>query len=323
MLASDEIPLKMIESAGLPMRIADFGEGPPVLFLHGWPESWYSWRHQLTALVSAGFRVIAPDMPGYGSSGKLKKIGDYHILNLVKHVVGILDALNLRQAILVGHDWGAAIAWHTVQLYPQRFSHLINMSVPLRPRAPKAPMQIYKERFGDRFFYQLYFQKPGIAEAEFDADPRAILSRLYCSPDTFRFTPTIEDKDYNAGGWIGRLGQPKTLPAWLTQADLDYYVQEFSRAGFADGIHYYRNIDRNWALLGDKANTIIQQPVLFIAGDKDNVIGKTTREKLLEKMQVTVPNLTDVILLPDIGHWVQQEAADRVNAEMLKFLSAQ
>lgn len=318
----DDFPLKMIDSAGLSMRVADLGEGPAVLFLHGWPESWYSWRHQLAALSAAGYRVIAPDMPGYGSSGKLPAIADYHILNLTKHVVGVLDALNLEQVVLAAHDWGAVVAWHTVQLYPQRFSHLVNMSVPFRPRAPKPPMAIYKERFGDRFFYQLYFQKPGVAEAEFDADPRGILSRLYCSPNTFRFTPAIGDKDYRAGGWIGRLGQPKQLPDWLSQADLDYYVQEFSRAGFADGIHYYRNIDRNWELLGDKANALIQQPVLFIAGDKDNVIGGATREKLMEKMRPMIPNLADVILLPGIGHWVQQEAAEEVNNAMLTFLSA-
>ena len=320
MIKPEEFSLVTIDSAGLPMRVADKGQGPAVLFLHGWPESWYSWRHQLLALATAGYRVVAPDMPGYGGSGKLATIEDYNILNLAKHVVGVLDALDIADAVLVGHDWGAAIAWHTIQLYPERFTKLINMSVPLRRRAPKPPMEIYKERFGERFFYQLYFQKPGVAEAEFDTDPHAILSRLYCSPDTFRFSPTIEDKDYSAGGWIGRLGEPKNIPAWFSEAELDYYVSEFTRTGFAQGIHYYRNIDRNWELLGDKANNIIEQPTLFIAGEKDNVIGKATREKLFDSMQPLVPNLADVILYPGIGHWVQQEVADEVNQAILDFL---
>ena len=319
-LLPTDFPLKMIDSAGLSMRIADLGEGPLVLFLHGWPESWYSWRHQLHALAAAGYRVVAPDMPGYGSSGKFAAVEDYHILNLARHVVGILDTLQQEQAILVGHDWGAAVAWHTVQLYPERFSRLINMSVPLRAHAPKAPMSIYRERFGDKFFYQLYFQQPGAAEAEFDADPHAILSRLYCSPDTFRFSPTIADQDYHAGGWIGRLGEPKALPDWLSEQELDYYVQEFTRAGFTGGLNYYRNIDRNWQLLAPHANAVIEQPTLFIAGDKDNVIGGADREKLFKLMSPLVPKLDDVVLLPGIGHWVQQEAAEEVNAVMLRFL---
>lgn len=320
MLTPNDFSLTMINSHGLDMRVADMGSGPAVLFCHGWPESWYSWRHQLKALADAGYRVIAPDMPGYGKTGKLPTIEDYNILNLSKHVVGVLDALQIDQAILIGHDWGAAIAWNTIQLYPERFTRLINMSVPLRRRAPKPPMEIYKERFGDRFFYQLYFQKPGVAEAEFDANPRAILHRLYSSPNTFRFTPEIEDKDYRAGGWIGRLGEPKELAPWLNEADLDFYVNEFTEAGFADGIHYYRNIDRNWELLGEKANAIIEQPTLFIAGEKDNVIGKATKEKLFDSMKPQVPNLEDVILYPEIGHWVQQEAAEEVNKAILPFL---
>ncbi len=320
MLRPSDFPLRMIESAGLPMRIADMGEGPLVLFLHGWPESWYSWRHQLQALASAGYRVIAPDMPGYGSSGQLAEKGDYHILNLAKYVVGILDTLEQESAILVGHDWGAAVAWSTVQLYPQRFSQLINMSVPIRAHARKPPMEIFKERFGDHFFYQLYFQKPGVAEAEFDADPKAILSRLYCSPNTFRFSPTIEDESYKSGGWINRLGEPKNLPDWINKEELDYYVEEFSRTGFTGGINYYRNIDRNWELTAEVSNNPIEIPTLFIAGDQDNVIGNADREKLIKIMTPLVPNLEDVILLPGIGHWVQQEAAMEVNAAMLGFL---
>lgn len=302
------------------MRIAELGEGPLVLMLHGWPESWYSWRYQMRALAQSGYRVVAPDMPGYGMTDSLAVIEEYNIINLASYVVGIIDALGEKQAILVGHDWGAGVAWFTVQLYPERFSALINMSVPFREHPSAPPMEIYRKRFGDKFFYQLYFQKPGVAEAEFDADPRGILSRLLCSPDSFRHKPQIEDKRMDAGGWIPRLGEPRALPLWLSEADLDFYVEEFSRAGFAGGINYYRNIDRNWELMAPYADEKIQIPTLFIAGDKDMVIGKTTRESLFETMSKRLSDLREVVLLPNIGHWVQQEAPEQTNAAILSFL---
>ncbi len=315
-----DISLRYIHSDGLRMRIADHGEGPLILMLHGWPESWYSWRHQIIALADAGYRVIAPDMPGYGKTDPLPAVIDYNIKTIASYVVGILDAIEEETAILMGHDWGASIAWNTVQLYPDRFTKLINLSVPFYPRSKAAPMEIYKKRLGDQFFYQLYFQEKGVAEAEFDQDPVGILSRLYCSPDTFRFPPKIADKNAAAGGWIPRLGEPKELPQWLTQDDLDYYVNEFKVAGFEGGINYYRNIDFNWELMEEYANTTIEIPVFFMAGDKDNVIAGATREQLEEKMKPYIPNLDDVVLLENIGHWIQQEVPEVVNEKVLEFL---
>ncbi len=302
------------------MRIADHGEGPVVLMLHGWPESWYSWRHQIIALAEAGYRVIAPDMPGYGKTDSLDSVKDYNIVNIASYVVGILDEIGVDQAILIGHDWGAAIAWSTVQLHPDRFTKLINLSVPFRPSPDRPPMEIYKERFGDRFFYQLYFQHVGEAEAEFDKDPKGILYRLYSSPDTFRFAPQVTEKNASAGGWIPRLGEPKELPDWFSQEDLDFYVNEFTESGFVGGINYYRNIDGNWNLMKPYANNPIKIPVLFMAGDKDNVIGRATREKLLDAMKPFVPNIDDVILLPNIGHWIQQDTPKAVNDRVIAFL---
>lgn len=316
----DDIRLRTIQSHGLRMRIAELGEGPLVLMLHGWPESWYSWRHQILALANAGYRAVAPDMPGYGETEKLGKIEDYNIIKLADYVVGILDALGEERAVLVGHDWGAAVAWSTVQLHPKRFSALVNMSVPFWGHPPVPPMQILRKRFGDKFFYQLYFQEPGVAEAEFDRDPRGILCRLLTSPDTFRQKPAIKDDHKGAGGWIPRLGEPRELPGWLTREDLDYYVDEFTRAGFQGGINYYRNIDRNWELMAPHAKDEIQLPVLFIAGEKDMVIGGASRDALFEGMSKQVTGLRDVVLFPGIGHWVQQEAAEQTNAAMLEFL---
>lgn len=315
-----EISLRFINNNGINMRVADHGEGPVILMLHGWPESWFSWRHQIIALENAGYRVIVPDMPGYGKTDSLPSTESYNIVEIAKFVVGVLDEAKIEKAILVGHDWGAAIAWNTIQLHPQRFTHLINLSVPFRPSPNKPPMEIYRERFGERFFYQLYFQDVGVAEKEFDDDPHGILFRLYSSPDTFRFAPQVTDKNASAGGWIPRLGEPKSLPDWLSQSDLDFYVNEFTEKGFLGGINYYRNIDRNWELMKPYANNTIDIPVLFMAGEKDNVIGKATREQLLESMKPFVTNLKDVVLLPNIGHWIQQEVPDVVNEHIEQFL---
>ncbi|MBU4317048.1 MAG: alpha/beta hydrolase [Proteobacteria bacterium] len=306
------------------MRIAEAdatqGKGPVVLFLHGWPESWYSWRHQIMALANAGYRVIAPDMPGFGGTDRLPRMEDYNIITIAGYIVGLLDSIEEQSVGLIGHDWGAVISWDLVKLYPARFSRLVALSVPYRPYPEIPPMVAARKALGDRFFYQLYFQTPNIPEAELDADPAGILSRLYCSPDTKRFEPKVTDKHMDAGGWIHRMGEPKESPSWFTAEDLNYYVNEFSRAGFSGGINYYRNIDRNWELMAPYADQTIEIPALFMAGDKDFVIGRATREELMTSMIKGVPNLKDVVILPGIGHWIQQEAPEQVNKAILGFL---
>ncbi|MGQ9425986.1 alpha/beta fold hydrolase [Gilvimarinus sp. F26214L] len=320
MSGHDAILLRTIESHGITARIADKGEGPLVLMLHGWPESWYSWRHQIRALAEAGYRAVAPDMPGYGSTQALPSVESYNVRELAAFVVGVIDAVGETEAILVGHDWGAAIAWSTVQLYPHRFRALVNMSVPLWGHPPVPPTRILRKRFGDNFFYQLYFQDEGVAEAEFDADPRAILFRLLASPDSFRNQPEVEDPHKDAGGWIPRLGEPRERPDWLSEEDLEYFVAEFQRAGFRGGINYYRNIDRNWEIMAEFADRTIDLPCLFLAGEKDMVIMGASREALLKSLGARVTDLRDVILLPGIGHWIQQEAAAETNQTIIGFL---
>jgi len=192
--------------------------------------------------------------------------------------------------------------------------------VPYSGRGPQSLVQSLKSTFGDNFFYILYFQEPGIAEKEFDTDPRAILSRLYLSPDSPREAPQVTDPKRAAGGWIPRLGAPKSLPSWLTEADLDYYTAEFKEAGFRGGINYYRNFHRNWETTPQLAGAKISAPVLFIAGDKDVVIRGATAEGLTTSMRNAVPGLRAVKLLPNTGHWVQQERPTEVNAEIIEFL---
>ncbi len=315
-----EPTFRTIQTNGINMRIAEMGEGPLVLLIHGWPESWYSWRHQLPALAAAGYHAVAPDMRGYGKTDAPEKVEDYDIEHLTADVVGIIDALGEEKAVVVGHDWGSIVAWNCVLLHPDRFSALIAMSVPYGGRGDQSLIDQLKAAYGDNFFYILYYQDYGVAEKEFDADPRGILSRLYLSPDSPREAPEVTDPKASAGGWIPRLGAPKGLPDWLTQEDLDYYVNEFTEAGFRGGINYYRNFHRNWEITPQLSGAKVKQPVLFIAGAEDIVIRGATAEQLKFMMGNATEDLRDVVLFPEIGHWVQQEAPEKTNEAMLAFL---
>ena len=314
--------LRVIETNGIKMRIAEEGRGPLVLLLHGWPESWYSWRHQLPALAAAGFHAVAPDMRGFGKSDKPAAVGDYDIQHLTADVVGIIDALGEKTAVVIGHDWGAIVAWHCLLLHPDRFTALVAMSVPYGGRAAESLITTLQKAHGDNFFYILYFQEPGAAEKEFDADPRGIISRLYLSPGSPREAPTVTDPKRAAGGWIPRLGAPKALPAWLTQTDLDYVVGEFTAAGFRGGINYYRNFHRNWETTPQLSGVKISQPVLFIAGEKDQVIRGANAEQLTTLMKNAVTDLRGVKVFPAAGHWIQQERPEESNAAILEFLKS-
>jgi len=316
------VRLSTIESNGIHMRIAEMGEGPVVLLAHGWPESWYSWRHQLAALAEAGYHAVAPDMRGYGGSDAPEDVNTYDVITLAGDMVGILDALGVEKAVMVGHDWGSPVAAHTVLLHPERFRALILMSVPYGGRGPSNPMDNMRANFGDNFFYMLYHNEPGgVAEAEYDAHIRDFLFRIYQSPNSPRQPPEVTDPKRSAGGWIPRLGEPLGMPDWLSEADLDYYVGQFEKTGFRGGVNYYRNIGRDWELTEALTDAQIGVPTLFIAGAQDIVIGGATQADLEAMMADTVPDLRGVVLFPGIGHWVQQEAADATNTAMLAFLT--
>lgn len=316
------VSFRMIESNGIRLRIAEAGsDGPLVLLAHGWPESWYSWRHQIVALARAGYRVVAPDMRGYGGSDAPASAEEYDIVTIAADLVGLLDALGEEKAVLVGHDWGAIVAWQTVLLHPERFSALVAMSVPYGGRPDRSPMVEWREAYGDNFYYILYHNEPGgVAEAEYDADPRGLLSRLYLSPHSEREPRLITDPKASAGGWIGRLGAAKGLPDWLRQEDLDYVVAEFERAGFRGGVNYYRNFHRNWELTADVGADTIKIPTLFLAGSEDTVISHATQERLQGAMSRVAEDLRGVHLFPGVGHWVQQEAPRETNEALLDFL---
>jgi pimeloyl-ACP methyl ester carboxylesterase len=320
------VRFRMVETNGIHLRVAEMGtenkQAPLVVLAHGWPESWYSWRLQIPAIAAAGYRVIAPDMRGYGGSDRPPAVEDYDITHVSGDIVGLLDAYGAEKAVLIGHDWGAIVTWNTVLLHPDRFSAMIAMSVPNGGRAAGPPLAGMRAANGDNFYYILYHNEPGgVAEKEYDSDPRGLLSRLYTSPDTPLDPPLVTDPKRTAGGFIPRRGKPKQLPPWLTQKDLDYFVSQFEHAGFRGGVNYYRNFDRNWEITPQLAGARIKVPVAFIAGVDDVVIRGAKEEGLRATMSRVADDLRAVTLVPSAGHWVQQEKPQEVNAFVLDFLA--
>ncbi|SDS09480.1 Pimeloyl-ACP methyl ester carboxylesterase [Halopseudomonas xinjiangensis] len=319
MYSIEDVELQKWTVSGLDARVAVLGQGPVALCVHGWPECWYSWRHQMVLLANAGYRVIAPDMPGFGQTQGYAEIADYTIERTGRFLSDLIAEAGVSNVLLLGHDWGAINVWGFALQYPHKVSKMVVMSVPLKPLGEQPPTEQLRELFQDRFFYQLYFQQPGVAEAEFDADPEGILRALFCSPDTPRAKPVLGKSISEGGGWIGRLGKPLEQPGWLTDEAIAYYVKTYRQSGFAGGLHYYRNIDRNWRIMQRYADARIDCPVLFLSGEMDYATQRATAEHLVAQMIDRVPSLT-VQVLPDKGHWLQGEATEEVNRALLRFV---
>jgi pimeloyl-ACP methyl ester carboxylesterase len=323
---------RRIETNGIRLNIAEQGEGPLVLLCHGFPESWYSWRHQIGALAAAGFRAVAPDMRGYGKSDAPEAIDQYTIFHLIGDLVGLLDALQIPTAVIVGHDWGATIAWQAARLRPDRFRAVVCLSIPYRPRGPVRPTSVMP-RTAEAQFYQLYFQEPGVAEAEFERDSRAtVLSMLYGASGegiaARAAAPASGGTSAAAGigmvpiggGMLRGAGAPATLPAWLSKADIDFYAGEFKRSGFRGPLNYYRNVDRNWELMAAFAGALVTVPALYVAGDRDMVVSFPGTDQLLANLKSFVPASRGIKMLPGCGHWTQQERPSEVNAALVEFV---
>jgi pimeloyl-ACP methyl ester carboxylesterase len=308
---------RSVVANGITLHVAEAGEGPPVLLCHGFPESWRSWRHQMEALAAAGFRAIAPDMRGYGESEAPAAIEDYTILHLAGDMVGLLDALGLPQAAIVGHDWGAPVAWNAALLRPDRFPVVAGLSVPFTPRGPISPVEALR-RAGRHRFYQLHFQEPGVAEAELERDAEVTLRRTLWSlsgdpPEAERWRPDLPE-----GGFLASLAEPPGLPAWLPPEELAALTAIYRRTGFRGGLNWYRNIHRNWQLMAPFQGRLVEQPSLFITGTLDPVFGWT--KAAVEALPQRAPGLRGSVLLEGIGHWVQQEAPEPVNDALVDFL---
>jgi len=321
-----EVRHRALETNGIRMHIAESGEGPLVMLCHGFPESWYSWRHQLRALTEAGFHAVAPDMRGYGQTDRPEGIDQYTLFHLVGDMIGLLDALGAETAVIAGHDWGAPVAWHAALLRPDRFRGVVGLSVPFVPRRPARPTSVMPQT-DHAMFYQLYFQSPGIAEAELERDVRGSLrSILYsASGDAPRRENSLAAGNEVGmvplgGGFLSRLVNPAPLPPWLSEKDVDFYVSEFTRTGFRGPLNWYRNIDRNWELLTPMAGAKVTVPALYIAGDRDLVLRFRGMDQVIANLSKFVPQLRGSMILPACGHWTQQEQAREVNKAMIDFV---
>jgi pimeloyl-ACP methyl ester carboxylesterase len=295
------------------------GSGPLVLLCHGFPEGWYSWRDQLAALAAAGYRAVAPDMRGYGGTDAPEGILAYSILDIVGDVIGLVAALGEKQAVIIGHDWGANVAWHAALFRPDVFPAVAALSVPFRQRGPAPPLAMLRKA-GHLTHYWFHLQEPGVAESEFERDIRSSLRRILYSisgdapPETRALTLQP------GKGWLANTLDPVTLPAWLSEADLDHMAVEFKRNGFRGGLNWYRNIDRNWELTAPWAGATIRQPALFIAGSLDPVITFASGAAAVQALPATVPGLVRSLLIDGAGHFIQQERPQLVNQAILEFL---
>ncbi len=308
-----------VQANGIRMRVAEQGSGPLVVFCHGWPESWYSWRHQLSALAAAGYRAVAPDMRGYGGTDAPTDVEQYTMLHVVGDMVELLEALGESRAVIVGHDWGAMVAWNAALLRPDLFRAVVGMSVPYSPPG-RVDFLTALEKLGVTNFYMQYFQSPGVAEAELERDVEASVRRIQFSgsgdaPERSTFGLVGSGK-----GFLDGTVEPPTLPPWLSHDDIAYYAGEFRRTGFRGGLNWYRNLRRSRELLAPWRGCVIGQPSLFIAGARDGVLKFPAAKRQIDDFPRTLPGLRGCHILEGAGHWIQRERAAVVNELLLGFL---
>jgi pimeloyl-ACP methyl ester carboxylesterase len=311
---------RLVDSNGVQLRVVEAGDrGAPVVVLaHGFPELAYSWRHQIPALAEAGYHVLAPDQRGYGGSSRPEAIDAYNIHELTGDIVGLLDDVGAERAVWIGHDWGAAVVWNAPLLHPERVAAVAALSVPVTPRPHLTPTASWRKTFGENFFYILYFQEPGVADAELNDDPartiRRMLGGLRSSDDKSAALRMVAP---GPDGFIDRLPEPDGLPDWISQDELDHYIAEFSRTGFTGGLNWYRNFDRNWETTAELAGAKISVPCLFIGGTADPVLSFTRTDRASDAISGPYRQ----VMLDGAGHWLQQERPDEVNETLLEFLS--
>lgn len=316
---------RTVRTNGVELVVREAGpdDGPIVILAHGFPELSYSWRHQMPVLAAAGYHVIVPDQRGYGRSSRPDRVDEYDIVHLTDDLLGLLDDAGAEQALFVDHDWGAIVVWHMSVLHPERVAGVAGLSVPFQRRGPSPPIARMRERFAGVFFYILYFQDPGVADAELDADAGSTMRRILTMGSTAVDGDGADDGGFTAiaddgRGFVERLPEPERLPGWLTPADLDVYVAEFRRTGFTGPLNWYRNFDRNWELTAHLDGAKVEVPSLFISGSDDPVL-LTTPPRVMDGW---VTDHRGSIMLEGAGHWLQQERPAEVNAALLDFLGA-
>jgi pimeloyl-ACP methyl ester carboxylesterase len=314
-----EIKHRFVKTNGIKMHVAEAGEGFPVVFCHGFPELWYSWRHQMKALAEAGFRAIAPDQRGYGETECPAPIEAYTQRKLVGDIVGMLDALQIGKCAVVGHDWGGMVAWNTALTAPDRVERVIGVNTPFIPRSPMKPTDAMRAMAAGGFHYILYFQTPGVAEAELERDVERSLRAFFQDPaeidpaELRKAPPGVFGQP--GGGLLDRFPD-RPHGKFLTAEDFEVFVRAFKRTGFRGGLNWYRCIDRSWEESAGQTDRI-EQPALMITAELDVVL----RPEMANGMEAWVPKLRKTVLVKGSGHWTQQEKPAAVNAAILDFLS--
>ncbi|WP_327673848.1 alpha/beta fold hydrolase [Kitasatospora sp. NBC_00458] len=322
--AYGKIAHRHVEVNGVRLHVAEQGEGPLVLLLHGFPESWYSWRHQFAPLAEAGYRVVAVDQRGYARSEQPASVDAYTLLHLVGDASALIGALGEERAVLVGHDWGAPVAWTTATLRPDLVRGVAGLSVPPLPTFGPPPLAQARELYGEGF-YQIYFQRPGVADAELAEDLHSTFRRMLFGgsgdrpgaerPETWTVPEGRTFRD--------TVPEPEKLPDWLSEADIEAFVADYAEHGehaFTGGLNWYRNIDRNNELLAGLVGRVVEVPALYVAGDRDLVSAMISEEALGKLLDTMVPKLHRRVTLPGAGHWTQQERPAEVTAALLDFL---
>lgn len=315
-----DFDLQTIETNGIELRAAVEGDGPLIILVHGWPELWYSWRHQIKPLANAGYRVVAPDVRGYGGSSKPDAVEAYDMSSLAGDIAGVIDAFGEATAILIGHDWGAPICWNTATLYPERVSAIANLSVPYHRRLEFSETELWHRIYGDDFFYQLYFQDEGVAEAELETDIRASLRKIYF---------TLSGDDPVRDRWLDRTPRqrlldpfrdPTAFPDWLSQTDIDYLVTNYEESGFRGPLNRYRNAERDHDNLPLMNANPLRQPSCFIGGSRDATRHFVPGHDLYEDVGRRCEDMRVSRIIEGAGHWIQQEAPEEVTTTLLCFL---
>ncbi|HVM09046.1 MAG TPA: alpha/beta hydrolase [Acidimicrobiales bacterium] len=314
---------RQIDTNGISMHIAEAGspdpDRPPVILCHGFPELWYSWRHQLPALAAAGYHAVAPDQRGYGRTDQPEAVDDYDIHHLTDDMIGLLDELGHEKAIFVGHDWGSMVVWAMAQRFPERVHAVCGMSVPFSPRFEQSLTTVLKQVMGDRFFYILYFQEPGVADGHMNRDPREAMRRFLAAIGSEgrrsgSLATSLPAEGTTFWDWIPPV---EKLPPWLSEEELDVFATEFERTGFTGGINWYRNFHRNWEINESWGTRKVEMPAGFIAGADDPVLVMARPDS----MEGWVTDMRVLEVVPGAGHWVQQEKPEETNAALLRFLA--
>ncbi|XP_061357482.1 uncharacterized protein LOC133301798 isoform X1 [Gastrolobium bilobum] len=309
---------RTVEVNGIKMHIAEKGQGPVVLFLHGFPELWYSWRHQIVALSSLGYRTVAPDLRGFGDTEAPTSISSYTCFHIVGDLVALLDLLSVEQVFLVGHDWGALMGWYLCMFRPDRVKAYVCLSVPFLPRNPNiSTVDFARALYGDDF-YICRFQEPGKMEAEMaEVGTEYVLKNILTTRKTG--PPMLPKGEYGIGF---NPDTPATLPSWLTQDDLAYFVSKFEKTGFTGGLNYYRNFNLNWELTAPWTGVQIKVPVKFITGELDMVYTSRDTEQHIHGggFKEAVPNLEEVIVQKGVAHFNNQEAAEDITNHIYDFI---